>query len=210
VSGSPLLASVGSMTATAAPGLRERKKAMTRETIVAVARELFAERGFDRVTVAEIADRANVSVKTLFVYFRSKEELVFADSGFIDAILAALRDRAPGTSHGEAVAELLVRRLTARSGTGILGLDRVYGQSPLLQSGLRRMWAEYENTVTAFLAEEAGTRPSADQRFTAIALIGLARMAMSPEAAEAARTGDPGSARVRTARAIERAAAGIR
>jgi AcrR family transcriptional regulator len=48
---------------------------------------------FDDVTVAEIANAANVSVKTLFAYFRSKEDLVFTDTWLIDAILAAMKDR---------------------------------------------------------------------------------------------------------------------
>ncbi len=58
--------------------LRERKKRLTREAIFAAARALFGERGFDDVTVAEIADAANISVKTLFTYIGSKEELLFS------------------------------------------------------------------------------------------------------------------------------------
>src|SRR6202035_3843130 len=57
--------------------LRERKKRMTREAIYAAAEALFGERGFDDVTVAEIADAANISVKTLFTYIGTKEELLF-------------------------------------------------------------------------------------------------------------------------------------
>ncbi len=57
-----------SETTSAQPGLRERKKRETRRVIAETARALFEQRGFDDVTVAEIADRANVSVKTLFTY----------------------------------------------------------------------------------------------------------------------------------------------
>jgi AcrR family transcriptional regulator len=59
----------------APPGLRERKKAQTRRAISDVATRLFMERGFDAVTVAEVADAAGVSIKTVFNYFGSKEEL---------------------------------------------------------------------------------------------------------------------------------------
>jgi AcrR family transcriptional regulator len=58
----------------AAEGLRERKKRLTRAAIFAAAERLFSERGFENVTVAEIADAANISVKTLFTYQRLREE----------------------------------------------------------------------------------------------------------------------------------------
>ncbi len=59
------------------PGLRDRKKEMTRQAISDVATHLFVERGFENVSVAEIADEANVSRKTVFNYFPRKEDLVF-------------------------------------------------------------------------------------------------------------------------------------
>src|ERR1700721_739069 len=85
-------------TPTPAPeGLRERKKRLTRAAIFAAAERLFSERGFENVTVAEIADAANISVKTLFTYVRAKEELVFSDDPTIlDAVVAAVRNRAAG------------------------------------------------------------------------------------------------------------------
>ena len=59
------------------PGLRDRKKQMTRLAISNVATQLFVERGFDQVSVADVADEANVSRKTVFNYFSRKEDLVF-------------------------------------------------------------------------------------------------------------------------------------
>src|ERR1700690_1624925 len=80
-------------------GLRARKKRLTREAIFAAADRLFSERGFENVTVAEIADAANVSVKTVFTYVTAKEELVFSDDPTIlDAVVAAVRNRAAGQS----------------------------------------------------------------------------------------------------------------
>ena len=87
-----------------AEGLRERKKRLTRTAIFDVAARLFSERGYDNVTVAQIADEANISVKTLFTYVRAKEELIFSDdSNVLDAIVAAIRDRAPGRPPLDAV-----------------------------------------------------------------------------------------------------------
>ncbi len=58
-----------------AEGLRERKKRQTRQHISDVATGLFLERGFDAVTIAEVAEAADVSVNTVYNYFPAKEDL---------------------------------------------------------------------------------------------------------------------------------------
>ena len=81
------------------PGLRERKKALTRRAISDVATRLFMERGFDAVTIAEVADAAGVSIKTVFNYFGSKEELFLDREGEVrDAIVTAVPARPDGVS----------------------------------------------------------------------------------------------------------------
>jgi len=80
-------------------GLRERKKLRTREAIATVALDLFAERGYQQTTVAEIAEAAEVSKGTLFAYFPSKEEIVFADTSPLrDQLCHELRHRNNGLS----------------------------------------------------------------------------------------------------------------
>src|SRR5262245_48773831 len=80
-------------------GLRERKKRRTRRTIAAIATRLFAERGFEHVTVAEIASLAEVSTKTVFNYFPTKEDLVLYGREEIEAsLLQAIQRRALGES----------------------------------------------------------------------------------------------------------------
>src|SRR5262245_10030705 len=90
------------------PGLRERKKQATRLAISEVATRMFIERGFDQVTVAEVADAAGVSANTIFNYFSTKEELFFDRSAEVeDAPSRIVRERRAGESVIDAVARTM-------------------------------------------------------------------------------------------------------
>jgi AcrR family transcriptional regulator len=167
-----------------AEGLRERKKRLTRAAIYAAAGRLFSERGFENVTVAEIADAANISVKTLFTYVRAKEELVFSDDpNILDALVAAVTNRPPGQPPLNAVTETLLAALDDdRDRTGLEGFHRMIGQSPAIRSRLRALWDETEDALTAALAEPGdGPRERADRRLTAAQLMVLVRTVTSQE-----------------------------
>src|SRR3974390_1660958 len=90
------------------PGLRERKKQQTRDTIARVALELFAERGYDETTLAEIAEAADVSPRTIFAYFDSKEEILFCDApAQLEELRDALAQRREGSTTIDALRDLL-------------------------------------------------------------------------------------------------------
>src|SRR5207302_6328968 len=79
-----------------AVGLRERKKARTREALQEAATGLFSRHGFDRTTVEEIADACEVSPRTFFRYFPTKEDVLFADAeARRERLLAVLADQPP-------------------------------------------------------------------------------------------------------------------
>ncbi|MGV9307537.1 MULTISPECIES: TetR/AcrR family transcriptional regulator [unclassified Nonomuraea] len=87
---------------------RDRKKRLTRQRIVTAAMRLFAEQGYEQTTVAQIAVAADVDPKTFFNYFRSKDEVVFADTEHIaDLLLGVLAERRPQEGPGELLARMV-------------------------------------------------------------------------------------------------------
>ncbi|MEU4837216.1 TetR/AcrR family transcriptional regulator [Nocardia testacea] len=90
------------------PGLREQKKRRTRQALVEAALRLFVAQGYDKTTVAQIAEAAHVSYTTFFNYFATKDEVVFADDDLYDGLLrAAFAAPQPG----ETPADLLLRAI---------------------------------------------------------------------------------------------------
>ena len=160
--------------------LRERKKALTRQVILDAASRLFEERGYDNVTVAEIAEAATVSVKTLFVYFRSKEDLVFSDTRLSDAVVEAVR--AAEVSPATAVAEVLASAVRDQDTIdGIAGYHRAYGDSAAIQNRLLRLWAELEDRLADAIAGWHEGSPTPADRYDAVKLAGMVRLLVSPE-----------------------------
>ena len=151
----------------ASPGLRERKKQQTRQLIADTARRLFAERGFEGVPVAEVARRADVSEATVFNYFPTKEDLFYSGlEEFEEKLLAAVRDRKPGTSVLVAFREfMLVQRgvfdFKAAGGDEeaterITTVTRVIIESPALLARERQVFDDYSSSLADLIAEETG------------------------------------------------------
>jgi AcrR family transcriptional regulator len=165
------------------PGLRERKKQQTRQLIAGVARGLFAERGFDSVTVADVAAAADVSQATVFNYFPTKEDLFYSGlEAFEEELLSAIRGRAPGESVLAAFGRFVVEPrglLAARDPDAIehmARITRVITASPALLAREQRIFARYTETLAAHLAGETRARPGAVEPWVAAnALMGVHR-----------------------------------
>jgi AcrR family transcriptional regulator len=142
-------------------GLRERKKRQTRTAIRDAAMRLFLERGFEQVSVAEVARAADVSEATVFNYFPTKEDLVYERmNAFEQELLAAVRERPEGESPFRAFARFILDR-SDRAATGdgrrrVAELTRLATASPSLMARERQMVAKYTDALTALLAEETG------------------------------------------------------
>jgi AcrR family transcriptional regulator len=163
------------------PGLRARKKEQTRQLIADTARELFAKRGFDAVTVAEVARAADVSDATVFNYFPRKEDLVYGRlESFEDELLAAVRDRVPGESALQAFGRFVLepRGLLAAKNADeqLLAVTRMIAESPALLAREEEIFLRYTRSLASLLAEETGSRPDDVEPWVAAnALMGIHR-----------------------------------
>jgi AcrR family transcriptional regulator len=136
-----------------AMGLRERKKLQTAMRIYRTAIALFVERGFDNVSVQEVAEAAEVSKMTVFNYFGTKEDLVFRpmEEHFGD-VARAVRERKPGESAVDAVRRQFLEMVEARDPS--VGLH----SEPFARQVRRLVMETPALMERAFLAAQKGTR----------------------------------------------------
>jgi AcrR family transcriptional regulator len=162
--------------------LRERKKAETRRRIADIATGLFLMRGFDQVTVADVARAADVSVNTVFNYFRTKEDLFFDRQDIAEQSMGrVVAGRRPGESAVQAVRRDFHDALDKRDWRyGITGgapdFSRMVTESPALGARIRQMGDLREEYLAQVLAEETDADPDdPTPRLIAAQLVALTR-----------------------------------
>jgi AcrR family transcriptional regulator len=141
-------------------GLRERRKQETRQAISDIATRMFADRGFEVVTISQVAEAAGVSKMTVTNYFPRKEDLVFDRE---EMIIGGLADAVQGRAAGESLLEA-VRRDYARSlaggdvTTGVSGRSfaRMVDASPVLTARLRELLELREQALGDAIVAEVG------------------------------------------------------
>jgi len=180
-------------------GLRERKKMETRRRLLETATRLFSERGFDRVSVAEIADAADVSKMTVFNYFDSKEDLVFAPlEEHVGDAAQVVRDRAPGESAVAAIRRQFIEAVERHDpsvGMGdkplALGIVRLIMETPALLTRAHSFFVRTQDQLTEALIEE-GEEPVV-ARIVAAQILGT-RNALLTENRRRLLAGEPSAA----------------
>lgn len=151
-------------------GRRERKKAATRKAISDVATVMFLERGFDEVSIREVADAADVSPTTVFAHFPQKEALVFdEDDEQREHLVAAVRNRPAGTTINRAIHDFYeseIRVNLSEHGDEVSRrFMRFLNETPALRDYAARMWLRHEDALSDVIAAELGlAAPTAEVR----------------------------------------------
>jgi AcrR family transcriptional regulator len=144
-------------------GLRERSKARRRAAIIRAAFELFAERGYDATTVADIAEAAEVSPRTVSMYFPAKQDIAMSRlSDGVAGLTAAIQDRRPGETVHDVFGRWLLASQTEPGDREMYRLARrMFAANPDLAALRTARLAAAIREGAALIAEEDGTTPDA-------------------------------------------------
>ena len=174
------------------PGLRERKKARTRQAIADAAARLFAQRGYEQVAVSDVAREAEVSEQTVYNYFQTKEQLVIdLDQQIQDELCRLIRTRAPGTTPAAAIRERVlgsvegIRRYPAEQWRGELGY--LAAISPTVHRIALEASDRQANAIASAISDTTAVAPEI-ARLQGIALAGVFQIIIS-EAGRRTREG---------------------
>ena len=144
-------------------GLREQKKAKSRKLISDLATGLFLEKGYDNVTTSEIARLAEVSTKTLFNYFPTKESLVFDEDEETESrLIATVRDRKKGQRILDSLLAYGCAKIDSTKGIerkSVVKFMAFIYRTPELNSYAQQMWMRHEHALANVIREEAKTKP---------------------------------------------------
>ena len=171
-------------------GLRERSKARRREAIIRAGLELFADRGYDATTIADIAAAAEVAPRTVAMYFPSKQDIAMARfSQSVDELTRALRDRRPGESGTSVLSRWLLDGADASEELKVLSA-RMFAVNPELNALRTARMASAIAAGAARIASDTGAAPSdPGPRLAAVAtaamVIELTDLPHGPERARA-------------------------
>ncbi|WP_409410494.1 TetR/AcrR family transcriptional regulator [Bradyrhizobium sp. AUGA SZCCT0160] len=175
--------------ATPAPGLRARKRQQTRERLTRAAMMLFLERGFDATTLDDIAAAADVSRRSFFHYFASKEDVVFAwQEEIMTALIAAVAARPAGENMLTAAENAIAAMVRQLDPSEAIAMARLKRDNPALQARNQVKYEMLERTLADALGKRAGHKTERLQaRLVAMITTGAMRIGDELWTAEGAR-----------------------
>ena len=174
-------------------GRRERKKQVTRQALVAAAVRLFTERGYDETSVADITEAADVSKRTFFLHFPTKEDVLLADGDErVTLAVRAIQDRSPGVSPREALADAASRMITSAAENDLpTGLAALRAQLVVTVPAVQARVLHATFTAQTRIAAALRTAyPDALDEVTAAAVVGALMGAISAAAVTSLQRGD--------------------
>ena len=162
----------------AAEGRRERKRRQTRERIQQAAMTLFLERGFEETTVEDIAEAADVSKRSFFDYFPSKEDVVFAwQDTFAQHLMNAIAMRPPEEPAVSVVRHALIDTVVAAADQRALAIGDLINRTPALKARDQLKYAKLEQKLSEALEARARSKEERDRmRLLAAVVIGMLRI----------------------------------
>lgn len=176
----------------ASPGLRERKKARTRQLIADTAARLFAERGYEHVAVTDVAREAEVAEQTVYNYFPTKEQLVTdREQQVQDRLCELIRSRPPGVTPAAAIRGFVLGTVTAIGSIPARQWRGELGYLAAISPAIHRLVLELVDRQAAALAKvisDTTAVPAEVARLQGIALAGVFQIIIS-EAGRRTREG---------------------
>jgi AcrR family transcriptional regulator len=172
-----------------APGLRERKRQQTRERLIEAAMTLFLERGFEATTLDDIATAAEISRRSFFHYFASKEDVVFAwHEGTTAALVGAVAARPADETMLAAAENAIIQIARQFDSDEAIAIARLKYDNPALQARDQLKYEQLERALADALAQRAGRKADMLQaRLVAMIATGAMRIGGEFWAAEGAR-----------------------
>lgn len=159
------------------PGRRERKKLATRSALEEAALRLFASRGFEATTIEDITEAADVSLRTFFRYFASKEDVLLAEHA---EDLVRMREMLAVASDDLAPMALIAEVLRGLAGAAedrhdaLLARIRVIDSAPSLHARQLENYAGFERAIAEAVARRKGTNPTRDLDAVLCGVVGMA------------------------------------
>lgn len=167
---------------TASEGLRERKRRQTRQRIVEEGLRLFLANGFEATTLDDVAAAADISRRTFFYYFDSKEDIVMAwQSGTGEAVRAAIREESPDQAPLDAVLNTLLKMTAQYTSEQMVAIDRLLRSTESLRARKQAGYVQREQELFEALTE-LWPRPERRTALRVVAMVSVGAMRLAMEA----------------------------